>query len=410
MPSDNVTKKTIIQRGGAKRQKVVFMESFAYATNFLMWTYVHKTYKSQQNKTNQVIAIRKLIPKRSHKAGLPPGTLVHVGEKRRERVKLSVITYSGSSFREAKVANIKEAVSLRDKSLVTWLNIDGVHQPEIIEQVGKQFGIHPLVLEDIVYTEQRPKIDDLDYYIFVVLRMLRFDEKESETKSEQVSIVLGRDFVISFQEKQGDVFEVIRERIRNNKGRIRKMGADYLAYALIDAIVDNYFLILEKLGETIGDIEDKLVTNPSTETLRAIHDLKREMIFLRKSVWPLREVIRRVETSESPLINKSTSIYLRDVYDHTIQVIDSVETFRDMLSGMLDIYLSSVSNRMNEVMKVLTIIATIFIPLTFVAGIYGMNFRYMPELEWSWGYPFVLLLMLAVGIAMLLYFRRRKWL
>jgi len=349
------------------------------------------------------------MPKRSKKLGLPPGTIVHTGEKRHEDVKLSIINYDGTNFQEKAVSNVEEAFSFRNKSSVMWLNIDGVHQPEIIEQVGKSFGLHPLVAEDIASTGQRPKMEDFDDYIFVVLRMLRFDEKENETKTEQISILLGSDFVISFQEREGDVFDHIRERLRNNKGRIRKLGSDYLAYALIDAIVDNYFMILEKLGETIEDIEDSLVTNPTSETLQTIHNLKREMIFLRKSVWPLREVINRLERSESALINKSTCIYLRDVYDHTIQVMDAVETFRDMLSGMLDIYLSSVSNRMNEVMKVLTVIATIFIPLTFVAGIYGMNFRHMPELEQAWSYPAVLILMLGVALLMVVYFRRKKW-
>jgi magnesium transporter len=334
---------------------------------------------------------------------------VHVGEQRHERVKLSVIKYDGANFQEKEVSNVEEALAFRNKSSVTWLNINGVHQPEIIEQVGKSFGLHPLVAEDIASTGQRPKMEDFDDYIFVVLRMLRFDDKENETKTEQISILLGPDFVISFQEREGDVFDHIRERLRSNKGRIRKLGADYLAYALIDAVVDNYFMILEKLGETIEEIEDKLITNPTSETLQTIHDLKREMIFLRKSVWPLREVINRLERSESPLINKSTFVYLRDVYDHTIQVMDAVETFRDMLSGMLDIYLSSLSNRMNEVMKVLTVIATIFIPLTFVAGIYGMNFRYMPELEQAWSYPAILILMLIVAMLMVVYFRRKKW-
>jgi magnesium transporter len=353
--------------------------------------------------------IRKVIPRRSKKAGLPPGTIVFLGEKRQERVKLSVISYDGVNFQEKEVKNVEEALSFRKKSQVTWLNIDGVHQPEIIEQVGKSFDVHPLVLEDIANTGQRPKMEDFDDYIFVVLRMLRFDEKENQTKTEQISMILGSDFVVSFQEREGDVFDVIRERLRSNKGRIRKMKADYLAYALIDAIVDNYFMILEKLGEAIEEIEDKLVTDPRSETLQTIHDLKRETVFLRKSVWPLREVISRLERSESPLIGKSTFVYLRDVYDHTIQVMDSVDTFRDMLSGMLDIYLSSVSNRMNEIMKVLTVIATIFIPLTFIVGIYGMNFKYMPELAQPWGYPAVLILMLAIALVMLVYFRRKKW-
>lgn len=335
---------------------------------------------------------------------------MHTGEKRYEEVKLSVINYNEVNFQEKTISSVEEVFSFRKEPSITWLNVDGVHQPEIIEQVGKSFGLHPLVAEDIASTGQRPKMEDFDEYIFVVLRMLMFDEKENETKTEQVSILFGRDFVISFQEKaDGDVFNLIRDRLRSNKGRIRKMGADYLAYSLIDAIVDNYFVILEKLGETIEDVEDKLVTNPTAETLRKIHDLKREMIFLRKSVWPLREVINKLGRSESELIDSATCVYMRDVYDHTVQVMDSVETFRDMLSGMLDIYLSSISNRMNEVMKVLTVIATIFIPLTFVAGVYGMNFRFMPELEHTWGYPAILIVMFAVAILMVVYFRRKKW-
>jgi magnesium transporter len=281
---------------------------------------------------------------------------------------------------------------------------------KVIEQLGKHFSLHPLLLEDILHTEQRPKMEDFGEYLFFVLKMLYLEEGRHEILAEQVSLILGSNFVISFQEREGDVFKYVRERIRNSKGRIRKVGADYLAYALIDAIVDNYFIILERLGETIEELEEELVTNPVSDTLQTIHHLKREMIFLRKSVWPLREVISALERGESPLIQESTGVYLRDLYDHTIQVIDSVETFRDMVSGILDIYLSSVSNKMNEVMKVLTIIATIFIPLTFIAGIYGMNFEYMPELSWRWGYPAVWFVICAIFITMLAYFKRRKWL
>jgi len=288
--------------------------------------------------------------------------------------------------------------------------LDGIHQLDNIEKIGEHFKIHPLVLEDIMNTGQRPKMEDFNDYLFIVLKMLSYDEEENETKTEQVSLILSSKFVISFQESEGDVFDPVRERIRSDRGRIRKMGVDYLAYSLIDAIVDNYFMVLEKIGEKIEDIEDELVKNPTPEVLHTIHRLKRELIFLRKSVWPLREVISRLERWESPLIDKSIDIYLRDVYDHTIQVIDALETFRDMLSGMLDIYLSSLSNRMNEVMKVLTIIATIFIPLTLISSIYGMNFKYMPELDWFWGYPLVYTVMLAVSAVMLIYFRRKKWL
>ena len=350
------------------------------------------------------------IKKRGKDAGLPPGTLVHVGERKVGKVRITIIDYDEGHFEEKEAKNVEECFPFKDKPTVTWINVDGVHQLEIIEKIGEYFNIHPLVLEDIVNTRQRPKMEDFGGYVFVTLKMLRYSEGEKETKAEQVSMILGSNFVISFQEDEGDVFDPIRERIRADKGQIRKMGADYLAYALMDAIVDNYFTILEKLGEGIEDMEEELVVNPTPETLQAIHRLKREMIFLRKSVWPLREVINRLERWESALIKKSTRIYLRDVYDHTIQVIDSIETFRDVLSGMVDIYLSSVSNRMNEVMKVLTIIATIFIPLTLIAGIYGMNFRFMPELEVAIGYPIVLSIMLCVAVLMLLYFRKKRWL
>lgn len=288
--------------------------------------------------------------------------------------------------------------------------MDGVHQLENIEKIGKKFKIHPLVLEDIMNTGQRPKMEDFENFLFIVLKMFQYDENETQTKTEQVSLIIGSSYLISFQENEGDVFDLIRERIRTDRGRIRKMGTDYLAYSLIDAIVDNYFTVLEKIGESIEDIEDELINNSTPEILHTIHTLKRELIFLRKSVWPLREVIGRLERWESPLIEKSMAIYLRDVYDHTIQVIDALETFRDMLSGMLDIYLTSVSNRMNEVMKVLTIIATIFIPLTLVTGIYGMNFKYMPELNLPWGYPMVYVVMFTIILVMLVYFRRKKWL
>jgi len=352
----------------------------------------------------------KLIKKTSKTAGLPPGTLIHIGEKKIEKVKITIIDYNETQFQEKKCDDVTECFSFKDKPTVTWINIDGIHQVEIIEKIGQAFDLHPLLLEDILNTEQRPKIEDFDNYLFIVLKMLYRDEKGNEIKAEQVSLILGPNFVISFQESEGDVFNAIRDRIRNSKGRIRKMGADYLAYSLLDAIVDSYFVVLEKFGEKMEEIEEELVTDPEPETLQDIHILKREMIYIRKSVWPLREVVNALERGESPLITSSTKVYLRDVYDHTIQVIDTVETFRDLLSGMLDLYLSSISNRMNEVMKVLTTIATIFIPLTFTAGLYGMNFINMPELKWYWGYPAAILSMVIVALLMVIYFRRKKWL
>jgi magnesium transporter len=339
----------------------------------------------------------KSLRRKSKKSGLPPGTLIHVGEQKTTTAKITVIDYD-------------ECYPYKEKPTVTWINIDGIHDVDIIDRIGKNYGIHPLLLEDILNTEQRPKIDDFEDCLFLVLKMLSYDTKQREMVIEQVSLVVGHNYVLSFQEREGDVFEPVRDRIRHAKGRIRNMGADYLAYSLVDAIVDGYFDILERMGDRIEDLEEELLSNPDVKTSQAIHFLKREMIFLRRSVWPLREVISGMSRKESPLIKQSTEIFLRDLYDHTIQVIDTIETYRDMVSGMLDTYLSSLSNRMNEVMKVLTIFASIFIPLTFVAGIYGMNFSYMPELGWKWGYFAALGVMAAMAISMLFYFKKKKWL
>lgn len=353
---------------------------------------------------------KKISKKRSSKAGLPPGTLVHVGEKKVESVRITFIDYDDQNFQEKQITNIEECLKLKNTPTVSWINIDGLHDIELLEKLGNGFDLHLLILEDILSTGQRPKFEDYEKHIFIVLKMLSFNDENQSVETEQVSLILGPNYVISFQERIGDVFEPIRERIRNSKGRIRKMGPDYLAYSLLDAIVDNYFVILEKLGEKIESMEEDVIGNPTERTVHQIHLLKREMIFLRKSIWPLRELIRGLQTSETSLINEATDIYMRDVYDHTIQIIDTIESYRDMVSGLLDIYLSSLSNKMNAVMKVLTIIATLFIPLTFVAGIYGMNFEYMPELKLKWGYGAVWLVMIVIAAIMLFYFRRKKWL
>jgi len=344
------------------------------------------------------------------KAGLPPGTLIHVGEKKAEKIRIQLFDYDETHVQERELEKIEDCFPYKDSPTVTWINIAGLHQVDVIEKVGNHFGLHPLVLEDILHTDQRPKMDDYDDYLFIVTKMLYNDGDENRLLAEQVSIVLGPNYIISFQESEKDIFDQIRDRLRKSKGRIRKMGADYLAYSLMDAIVDNYFIVLERIGGEIELLEEELVTDPKPDTSQAIHLLKHEMIFLRKSVWPLRETINVLEKGESDLIREKTIFFLRDLYDHTIQVIDTIETFRDMLSGMLDVYLSSVSNRMNEVMKVLTIMATIFIPLTFIAGVYGMNFKYMPELEWPWGYPLVAGFMIVLGIGMMVWFRHKRWL
>ncbi len=348
------------------------------------------------------------MKKSSEKAGLPPGVLLHVGEKKTESVRIRVMDYTADRLEEKELESIEQSFAYADREGVTWINIDGLHETDIIQKTGDHFGLHPLVLEDIVHTEQRPKVEDYEDHVFIVTKMLFYDKETSRLGAEQFSLVLGPNYVITFQEKSGNVFNPLRDRLRKAKGRIRKAGADYLMYALLDAIVDNYFIVLEKIGEEVEILDDGLIEDPNPEILQMIHTLKRELIYLRKSVWPLREVIGNLERRESKFVQQKTTVFLRDVYDHTIQVIEATETLRDIVSGMLDVYLSSISNRMNEVMKLLTIIATIFIPLTFIAGIYGMNFKYMPELEMHWGYPVALGVMLVIFVGMVAWFKRKK--
>lgn len=343
-----------------------------------------------------------------NKLGAPPGTIIYHGEERSEKIRLTLIEFNEKEFSEREFFDVSECINNVNPTMVQWINVDGIHDVTIIEKIGKHFNIHPLTLEDIVNTTQRAKFEDYDNYVVSIMKMIYYNGK---LDSEQLSVVLMEGMVISFQEAQGgDAFDLIRMRIRQGKGRVRRMGADYLAYALIDAVVDCYFTILEKIGDNIEILEEELINDPSKETMRHLHHMKREMIFVRKAVWPMRELINNMERSETELIKPTTDIYLRDVHDHTIRVIDTVETYRDLLSGMMDIYLSSVSNRMNEVMKVLTIITTIFVPVTFIAGVYGMNFDYMPELHSKWGYPLTWAVMLTVMISLIFYFRRKKWL
>jgi len=349
--------------------------------------------------------------KRSRKAGMPPGSLVHIGEKKQEQARITLLDYDQGQVQEREVKDIAECFPFKDSPTVTWINIDGLHDVEVIERLGGHFNLHPLILEDILNTSERPKIEDYGDYLFAVLKVFLGNLPGGrEERVVQVSIILGRNFVLSFQEKTNPIFDAVKERIRRGKGRLRRSGADYLAYALIDSIVDSYFAVLERFGEETEELEEALVADPKREILQRIHTLKGEMIFLRRSIWPLRDVVNTMERLETPLITAATDIFLRDVYDHTIQVIDNLETYRDILSGMVETYLSSVSNRMNEVMKVLTIIATIFIPLTFLAGVYGMNFKFMPELEWKYGYFIVWGVMVAAGAAMIIYFKRKNWL
>jgi magnesium transporter len=350
------------------------------------------------------------IKRHAKKAGSSPGTLVHIGEKKTEETRITLIDFDEDHLQERLLETIEEAFPLKDLPTVTWINIDGLHEIDVIEKTGEHFNIHPLILEDILNTGQRPKAEEFENALFVVLKMLDYDKTAKKIRSEQFSLVLGSNFLITFQEVQGDVFNVVRERIRKPQTRIRKSGCDYLAYALIDAIVDHYFIILEAFGDKIEDLEAELLEDPTRNTMEIIHGLKQEMIYVRKHIWPIREIINGLVKSESSLVQDQMHVYFRDVYDHTIQVIDTIESYRDILAGMLDIYLSTVSNKMNEIMKVLTIIATIFIPITFVAGIYGMNFKYMPELEWRWGYFMVWAVIVVVAGIMIGFFKKKQWL
>ncbi len=347
--------------------------------------------------------------KRSQTAGLAPGTPVYIGEKREAPALLGVIAYDEARFEEKAAATIDEALAFRRPGGVTWINVAGIQEVGLIEELGRRLGLHPLIIEDVVNTAERPKVEDYGEYIFFILKLFETDGRGRGGDIQQVSLVLGPDYVLSFEERKSRVLAAVEDRVRKGKGRSRRMGPDYLAYALIDAVVDSYFGTMEAVGEEIEAIEEELVLDPKRQVLQRIHALKREMIHFRRSIWPLRELINRLERLETPLVKPATDAYLRDLYDHTIQIIDSVETYRDVLSGMLETYLSSVSNRMNEIMKVLTIIATIFIPITFLVGLYGMNFKYMPEIGWKYGYLMTWGLILGSVVTMLVYFRRKKW-
>ncbi|NHI91299.1 MAG: magnesium and cobalt transport protein CorA [Candidatus Lokiarchaeota archaeon] len=342
--------------------------------------------------------------------GKPPGTLIHVGEKRIVKTKINLIQYGQDKFKEKELDSIDDLDLIKIDYKVNWINIRGIHDIKIIEKIGKLFNFHPLILEDIMNAQERSKIDYYKENLFIILRMLNFDREKIIIKSQQISIILSANLVISFQEDEQDLFNSIKERIKNKLGKIRDKKADYLAYALMDFITDNYFLLLEDFGQYIENIEDEIIENPQTETLEKIHDLRDSNILLRKSIWPLRDIFSRLARGDSPLIDENTIIYLRDVYDHSVQIIEILESFRDMISGIRDTYLSSISNRMNEIMKVLTIIATIFMPLTLIAGIYGMNFQFMPELQSPLGYPLSIVIMIIIGVMMIIYFRKKRWL
>ena len=351
------------------------------------------------------------IVSRSRKPpGTAPGTLVHTGPQKVETVRISCIHYDAADLRERRVERVDDLLPLGEQARVTWINVDGLHDPGVLETLGASLGFHRLVLEDVLSTGQRPKVEEYGSYFFLVLRMLSFDPATKSVTAEQVSFIVGDHYVLSFQERTGDVFDPVRERLRQGKGRIRGRGADYLLYALVDAIVDAYFGVLEEMGNEIEAIEERVIMDGSTTLMHDIHRLRSEMLIVRRAVWPLRDALAPVYRGESPLVSEETRVFMRDVHDHAVQVIDTVESLHEVLSSTMDLYLSTISNRMNEVMKVLTIIATIFIPLSFFAGLYGMNFDYMPELSIPWAYPALLVFMTALAGGMVAYFWRKGWL
>ena len=343
------------------------------------------------------------------KAGFAPGTVTYVGEERSFDVLADIMTWDDSALIEKHNVRIDDLKDDLPAGQTRWINVTGIHDTAAIEQLGRAFNLHGLVLEDIAHSTQRPKLDDYEDYLYVVVKMISYDESERQVCTEQLSIILRGNTILSFIEDTGDLFDGLRERIRKGNAKVRKSDADYLLYCLLDSIVDNYFVVLERIGDHLEETEIRLLNDAQTSDLSVLHALKRELIFLRKSIWPMREVVSSLSKSENLHLKGNTAIYLRDVYDHCVHAIDTLETFRDLSSGMMDVYLSSLSNKMNNVMKTLTIISTIFIPLTFIVGVYGMNFDIMPELHVYWAYPLVWSFMGSITIAMIIYFKRKGW-
>ncbi|MFC1462857.1 magnesium/cobalt transporter CorA [Verrucomicrobiota bacterium] len=360
--------------------------------------------------THDTFFMSRIMKKHSGKAGLPPGTLSYVGEAPEEQATIMLMDYDKDGVREKELSDVEECRAYLDKEGVTWINVVGLHDEKTLTGIGDLFGLHPLVLEDIAHTGQRPKTEDHGDHIFVIFKILRPAPKDGVIAVEQVSMVIGRHYVLSFKERKGDMFGAIRDRIRDGRGRIRGEGTDYLAYALLDAVVDHYFVVLEDMGDRIEALQEKVLSDPDPKILRMLHRMRSRAVLARKSIWPLREAVNELANSESDLMVKTTAPYLKDVHEHVIQAIDILESLRDMLSAAFDIHLATASNRMNEIMKVLTLIATIFIPLTFIAGIYGMNFEYMPELKWRCGYLGAWLVMIIIGLGLWSFFKRQKWL
>lgn len=338
-----------------------------------------------------------------------PQAETHSPEEKQQAQKITAILYSTDKFEEKTVDSFSECLPLFSSENLVWINISGHPSQEFLKNMQEHLKLHPLLIEDIS-TEQRPKVEPYDNVLYIVLRSLYYDPERVMIQNEQISIILGTNYIISFQEKEHNLTAFIKERIKSRKTRTNNIKPDYLMYTLIDVVVDNYFVVLEKIAETVDDLEETLVHTTDSLVLRDIHLLKRETIIMRKSIWPLREVISKLNRGDFEQVSPNINLYLRDLYDHTIQVVDTIETFRDMISGILDLYLSNIGHKTNQIMKLLAIAATIFAPLTFLTGIWGMNFQFMPELEWRWGYPCALTLMGGIIITMVFFFKKKKWL
>lgn len=344
------------------------------------------------------------------KAGMPAGTLIHVGETVPVETRIEFINYADAAVESGTASSIAELMQYRDARSITWVIVEGLSNVEVIDEIGRLFSIHPLVLEDILNTNQRPKMEEFDDYLYIVSKALLWNADEQQVEYEQISILLVDKFVFVLKEKRDTMLLPVKERIRSKKGKIRSNGPDFLVYVILDAIVDQYFAVQDALDEVTDELEEELLTDPEKDTLVKIQLVKRELIHIRRTISAMRELTSTILRSDTPLIDDRTLLYFRDISDHVLRVSESMESLRDMVSGLLDIYISSVSNKMNEIMKVLTVFASIFIPLTFLTGIYGMNFEYMPELKWRWAYPVLWSFMIAIPVILLVYFRRKKWL
>jgi len=359
----------------------------------------------QQKQTDKTV-----LSSAADKSGLPPGTLIHIGEKHESECKISVTQYNADTLLRHEIASISELKQLQNSKLITWVNVDGLSDTHIVESIGQELNIHPLVLEDILSTHQRPKLEEYEDFLYLVIKGIDIKPgKDFSLQYEQISILLLANYVITFKEKADNTFDPIYSHLQNRNGRLRQLGSDYLAYVILDTIVDEYFVVEDSLDEIIDPLEDNILFNSSKEMLQTVQQIRRGLISMKRNISPLRELLATIQRTDIPLLQERNLHYYGDVYDHVLRVTDSLESYRERISAMHDIYLSSISNKMNETMKILTIFASIFIPLTFIAGIYGMNFEHMPELKWRWAYPALWIVFITIGVGLLVIFKKKKW-